>query len=201
MTGSAQASAHTRARAAALHDDGGLLNRAVLAVAGVAVVAAAGGVVLAAPWAQTSAVPDVVATGEGPVPFRPPDSAAGSCYQLYSLRTLPDATFAFAGTVTTIDTGGPLFTDSMTFAVDRWFRGGEAPEVTLPVPAPARPGDTSFSSGQDDVPAVTVGTQLLVAGSSRSGEPGMEDPIAWATCDFVRYFDPDTAQSWADVLD
>lgn len=172
-----------------------------VAVVATAVGAAAGAAVLvgAAPWAVTSSPPDVVASGEGTVPFQT-DSGSASCYQLYSPETLPDATFAFSGTVTTIDTGGPLFTDSMTFSVDEWFRGDDAAEVTLPMPTPAEPGDTSFRSGQHEVPSVTVGTRLLVAGSSRSGAPGTEDPIPWATCDFVRYYDQATAQVWAAAL-
>lgn len=173
----------------------------VIALAGGAlVVVATMSLLAAAPWAVDSTVPRTVASGTGAVPFDTADSSGASCFQVYSPSTLPDATFAFAGTVTAIDTGGPFFTDEMLFDVDDWYRGGDGGAVSLPMPAPARRGDTSFFSGQDAVPSVTVGARLLVAGSSRSGRPGMADPQVWATCGFVRYYDDETAAVWQAVL-
>jgi len=178
---------------------------AMVAVATAAAVLAA---VLAvtAPWAVTTQRPDVVATGQGPVPVE--DGGAASCAFAYSPDVLADqVTFAFDGTITRIDTGSLFESNRVTFEVTTWFRGpgADAPaSITLPMsPAAPRTGadaTTREDSRMLDTPGYTVGTRLLVAGAARFGGGPLEDPVVWG-CDFTRYYDRPTAQQWAAALD
>ncbi len=184
--GAASASGPTRRR-----------QRWVGAGAVAAAVAASAALVVTAPWDVRGTPPDGVATGSGAL--REGGGSSGSCAQMYDLENLPDATFAFDGTVTATEVGGPLGDAYVTFAVEEWFRGGSGEQATALMTAPVRPGDTSFNSSQSSMPTYTVGTRLLVSGSSRRGEPGMVDPLVWG-CGFTRYHDAATSAQWRAVL-
>lgn len=101
---------------------------------------------------------------------------AASCVETYSLNTLPRRQIAFEGTVEALDG------DRVTFAVNRWFRGGDAASATL-AGASALAGPTS--AGPDMV--LSPGARLLVAG---------DGGYAWA-CGFTQPYDVATAANWA----
>lgn len=167
--------------------------------AGAVGITALTGLAMTAPWAVTTSRPEVVATGTGALPEGGVAGSSASCAQEYSLSALRDATFAFDGTVTAIDPGGPLASNQVTFVVEEWFLGDADAEVTLGMVAPVKPSGTAFNSAQDTTPSYTVGTRFLVSGSSRSGEPGMQDRIVWG-CGFTRYHDSGTAADWREEL-
>lgn len=170
-------------------------------VAGAVAASIAGGaVVVAAPWSVQTTRPDIVATGTGALPEGESATGAGSCAVDYSLTTLAERTFAFAGTVIAIDTGGLFGTNRVTFQVQEWFRGGTATEVTLDMVPPIEPGGTATDSRQLTTPSYTVGTRLLVSGASRGGDAQLEDGIVWG-CGFTRYYDPTTAAAWRDAME
>jgi len=101
------------------------------------------------------------------------------CVELYSLETLANREFAFDGTVTSIDE------TAVTFAVGTWFRGGDAPEVTLD-----GTGLTGGSISIDGGTTLVEGDRYLV-----SGDGG----FVW-TCGFTFAYDEATAADWAATV-
>ncbi|MEJ5947008.1 hypothetical protein WDZ17_17070 [Pseudokineococcus basanitobsidens] len=191
-------------RAAAARARSRRRRTALVATAATAAVLAAV-LVVTAPWAVTTQRPDVVATGQGPVPVE--QDGAASCAFAYSPQVLAEqVTFAFDGTITRIDTGSLFQSNRVTFEVTTWFRGpdtGAPASITLPM-SPAEPragadGITREDSRMLDTPSYTVGTRMLVAGAARFGGGPLEDPVVWG-CDFTRYYDQPTAQQWATAL-
>lgn len=181
-------------------------RRTALVAAATAAAVLAAVLVITSPWAVTTQRPDVVATGQGPVPVE--QDGAASCAFAYSPQVLAEqVTFAFDGTITRIDTGSLFQSNRVTFEVTTWFRGPEvdAPaSITLPMsPAEPRTGADGITRGDSrmlDTPSYTVGTRMLVAGAARFGGGPLEDPVVWG-CDFTRYYDQPTAQEWATALD
>ena len=123
--------------------------------------------------ATTSPTPPV----DGTVPTGPP--SLGSCVEIYSLDTLAHRAVAVDATVTTV--AG----DDVTFEVNRWFTGGEAPTVTLHG-ASTLGGLTSAGPSVD----LSPGTRLLVAG---------DGGFAWG-CGFTQPFDAAVAEEWASAF-
>jgi hypothetical protein len=123
-------------------------------------------------------------------------SATASCVEEYGPEAVRNRSFSFDGTVQAVGTaagsdgpaGGYV---PVTFTVHEWYAGGEAPTVTVEMPAP---GEVSSADGEAD--DYGPGSRLLVAGEPRWGGPEpLEDAIAWG-CDFTRYHDPETAREW-----
>lgn len=125
-------------------------------------------------------------------------AAAVRCVERYSPTTVVDRAFAFDGVVTDIGSAesnrpdrGPLDLVGVTFEVIEWFSVGSASTVTIDMESPDRRAPRLSES----VPSYALGSRLLVSGEPRWGGPPLEDAIAWG-CDFTRYHDPGTAESW-----
>lgn len=127
------------------------------------------------------AVVMIVTAGVLPAPTGPSPSGlgVGFCVEQYSPETLERRSVAFDGSVTAI--GG----DSVTFAINRSYRGTQGSTITLA--APGMTGESVTSAGG---PRFEVGQRYLVAG---------EDGFAWA-CGFSQPYEPDTAAEWEQVL-
>lgn len=124
-----------------------------------------------------------------------PAGAAYSCVQNYSAETLVQRSFAFDGTVLAIEIrrdprlpGGEDEVPWVTFEVNRWFRGGSAPEVGVWV---------EFLNIETSAGTISAepGTRLLVAGEPRWDGKPLEDPIAWP-CGFSRRWTTEAAAEW-----
>ena len=149
------------------------------AAAAFVVLAAVGGLVLAGDDADSTDVaadPSSADTSAGAI--SPGGSSTGSCVEVYDTDTLAKRETAFAGTVASIDG------DSATFEVDRWFRGGDGPTVTLRG-AEVLGGMTSAGEA-----VLTPGAEVLVAG---------DGGFAWA-CGFTQPHAPAVAEQWAEVF-
>jgi hypothetical protein len=124
------------------------------------------------------------------------ESESSSCVKEYSAATVRDRAFAFDGTITAIGAsrtnrpGAALPLVAATFSVNRWFRGGTGPTVTVDI----EPGP-----GEDPAPAFDVGTRLLVSGEPRWGGAPLNDAIAWS-CGFTRPYDKTTADTWREAF-
>jgi hypothetical protein len=155
------------------------------------------------PSSAPPAVPPPSVEADAPTPTPESQSRvtltfAASCVWLFSPETLRDRAFAFDGTVESVETrvDPRLPTEEsqsqelpwVTFKVNRWFKGGESPEVEIWVD-PHSPGGVS---------AVEPGDRLLVAGEYRWGQPP-EDPLAWG-CGFTQPHTPEAAAAWADAM-
>lgn len=127
----------------------------------------------------------------------PRSADAASCAFGYSPRAVADRPLAFDGTVAAIGPGHsdrpgpPAIYVGVTFTVNEWFAGGSAPTVTVDLPPPF----SHLPPGADGPAAYDVGTRLLVSGGHRWGGITMADAVAWG-CDFTRYYDPGTADTW-----
>ncbi|MFT4011424.1 MAG: hypothetical protein QM655_15420 [Nocardioidaceae bacterium] len=134
------------------------------------------------------------------------DGGAGACkiYTPRSTMNLADQTagFAFDGTVTAIGGSHSLTNPygeghrvaTATFAVHHWYRAGTGkgePTITIEVPI-----DDSIDPGP---PPFQVGTRLLVSGSAGGARSVDRDGWLAYGCGFTRYYDPVTAQQWADA--
>ena len=147
---------------------------AVLAVAGVA-IAAVGGGGDDEPAPEQAAPTTAVPPTQGPV--TPGGSSLGSCVETYDLQTLQNREVAFAGTVESVEG------DQVTFAVERWFRGGDGDTATL----------TSATAGAitpGGASPLTPGARVLVAG---------DGGFAWE-CGFTQPYDDAVAAAWATAL-
>lgn len=119
--------------------------------------------------------------GESAAPATTAGPAVGpgtaSCVEEYDLQTLANREIALDGTVASIDGA------QITFAVERWFRGGSGDAVTL----------TSSTGGAvtpDAGPPLAVGSRLLVAG---------DGGFVWG-CGFTQRYDDGVAADWAAVF-
>ncbi|MBI2708346.1 MAG: hypothetical protein HYX34_01425 [Actinobacteria bacterium] len=148
----------------------------VVIVAGAAALAAVNSGDGGAPQAAPDRRPPVTT---GPSTTAPPPPGSLSCVTRYDLTTLVDREVAFEGTVTRV--AG----DSVTFTVDRAFKGVEGSTVTLRG-AEVLGGTTSAGPGVD----LSPGSRLLV-----SGDGG----FAWG-CGFTRPWDGATASRWAGAF-
>jgi hypothetical protein len=121
-------------------------------------------------------------------------NVAGSCVEAYSPATLAKRALAFDGTVTTIGQPSPSGREvadpyvPVTFAVNRWLRGGHGAQVTVAM----FPPDTTTTV--DNAP-YGIGSRLLVSGEDRWGSPSLDSPVAWA-CGFTRWYTDADAQTW-----
>lgn len=108
-------------------------------------------------------------------------TSLGSCVERYSPETLTARSFAFDGTVSSVEKGTTeTGSDSVTFSVNRWYKGGDdGGSVTLK--AFGVGGVTSAGSISG-----TAGERLLVTGD--------EDTI-W-TCGFTQPYTTQAAAEW-----
>ncbi|WP_436795044.1 hypothetical protein [Actinospongicola halichondriae] len=115
------------------------------------------------------------------------DQSAASCVAAFSAETLRARSFAFDGTVATVeeaqDPKAPEPETGMlrvTFEVNEWFAGGDGDTADVWVPR-----------------AVVVGDRLLVSGEPRWGGDLLDDAIAWTGCGgFTSAYSPDDADLW-----
>lgn len=119
-------------------------------------------------------------------------AAEASCVEAYSERALAGRTFAFDGTVLSVerpsagDRADPYV--PVTFRVARWYRGGQGDRATVAM----LPPEAGTSVGGD---RWTVGSRLLVSGADRWDDAGLRTPVAWA-CGFTRWYDRADARVW-----
>jgi hypothetical protein len=156
-----------------------LLRRLGLAAAGVAVVAAAA----AGAYALLQDEAEEVIVGGDPIG----SGAMGMCIQ-YTEEMLLDQDFAFDGTVvaideTVVDEGFSTYT--VTFEVHRWFRGGEASEVSYE--ATGLIGETSLALTG---PGLELGKRFLISGS---------ETYVWG-CGYSLTYDTAIANHWAEIF-
>jgi hypothetical protein len=120
---------------------------------------------------------------------------AASCVEVYGPETLPNRSFAFDGTVASIETRsdpklpvGERKTPWVTFDVNEWFLGGSGDTVAIWM---------DQLNVETSVGAVTaeVGTRLLVSGEPRWGGEPLDDPLAW-TCGFTQEWTEEAAAEW-----
>ena len=139
------------------------LGAAVTAIAGLALVVALG--------------------GRSPAPGITPGGSVGtgsaSCVEPYSKAAINHRSFAFDGTVISIDG------EQVTFNVGTAYRGAAGGTVTLD--APGMTGTTITSAGG---PNLAVGERYLVAG---------DDDFVWA-CGYTQPYDAAVAAEWAAAL-
>lgn len=127
-------------------------------------------------------------------------STAASCVEVYSPEALASRSFAFDGTVTSIETRtdpklpkGQQEVPWVTFDVSTWFIGGSEPTVGI------------WMDGLNvDTSAGTItaqeGTRLLVAGEPRWGGKPLDDPLAW-TCGFTQPWSEQALREWTAATD
>jgi hypothetical protein len=167
-----------------------------LVAASVAAVAGAGALTDPPP-AERTATPPLAASSAAQRTGALPDAANGSCALTYTPREAARRAFTFDGTVTAIGPGrsdrpnSVLAHVGVTFTVNEWFSGGSGQTVTVDM-SPPLGALTAMGYGP---PAYGIGTRLLVSGEHRWGGKTMADAIAWG-CQFTRYYDPTTADSW-----
>ncbi len=107
--------------------------------------------------------------------------ALGSCVEQYSPSTLAKRSWAFDGTVkssmkATTETGA----DSVTFAVNHWFKGGTSSSITVETYGLGGVTSAGSISGQ-------VGERMLVTG---------EEDSLW-TCGFTQPYTETVAADWS----
>jgi hypothetical protein len=132
----------------------------------------------------------------------PEDAPAGSssetaalCVEVYSPETLANRSFAFDGTVVSIETrtdpklpAGQRETPWVTFDVHDWYLGGSGGEVGVWMDGLNVETSVGFIEAE-------TGTRLLVAGEPRWGGDPLDDPLAW-TCGFTQPWSEDAAAEW-----
>lgn len=131
-----------------------------------------------------------------------------SCVEEYSPENLAHRSFAFDGTVKSIEmrkdpawpsgvTSDPSGLPWVTFQVNRWYKGGEGGEVAVwmqasQVPCDDGNGVRSISTGTF---SAHVGTRLLVAGEPWGIGTVPEQGIAW-NCGFTQPYTAQAAAEW-----
>ena len=120
--------------------------------------------------ATAMTTPDTVSEG-----VSPGGSSTGSCVEIYDLQTLVNREVAFDGTVDSVDG------DEITFTVNRWYRGGANPKVTL-----SGASVLGGVSSAESTVSVEPGTRLLVAG---------DGGFVWS-CGFTQPYDAAVAGQW-----
>lgn len=161
----------------------GALGLVVAVVVGAGILGQGGGAPLSSAVPSTGPGASAPVAGGGtatPGPTGGPIGAGGMamCAFLYDLDTLRDREWAFDGTLSAIEG------NQGTFAVSRWFTGGEGVSVTVTVDG------MTAESGLLGGPGLEVGGRYLVAG---------DDEFAWS-CGFTQYWNADVAADWARVL-
>jgi hypothetical protein len=118
-----------------------------------------------------------------------PLSTAVSCVASFSLETLALRSWAFSGTVTSVESVADSRLGDVpaaTFDVDDWYRGGSQPDVTVELAL----GNESELAGP-----IEPGDRLLVSGEPRWGGEPLDDPVAWP-CGFTRRWSVEDAATW-----
>lgn len=131
-------------------------------------------------------------------PGRTNNQAAGDaaeCVQAYAPDTLVLRSFAFDGTVTSIEIRedsrlpeGEQEVPWVTFEVHRWFKGGSASEVGVWIE------NLNVNTTVGTIEA-EPGTRLLVSGEPRWGGDTLDDAIAWP-CGFTQPWTEEGASEW-----
>lgn len=162
-----------------MRDGGSLSGRSMgrSRVAFGAVTGALLAVALVALIAPRASAPGVL-PGEVP-PSSPGGPISASCVETYGLDGLGRRTFAFDGTVLTIDG------DEVTFEVNDAFRGVATDRVAL-----TATGMTAAVISSAGGPNLVPGERYLVAG---------DDRFVWA-CGFTQDYDPAIAATWRETL-
>jgi hypothetical protein len=117
-------------------------------------------------------------SGQDPAPLAlelPPADAAMSCI-MFDVAFLAEMPVAFGGTVTAIEDG------EVAVDVDRWYRGGEAEQVTIAVPGQqtsAALDGVDFRTGERYLITATDGT-VNGCGFSGPATPELENAFAEA---------------------
>lgn len=155
---------------------------AILVLGGFGAIAAVGGLGDAEPG--TSATPPSAET---------PVMSEASCAFEYNPSTLAERSWAFDGTLISLDSVddsqlGPV--PSATFSVNQWYRGGSGDLVTV---------QFEMGSISEFVREVEPGARLLVTGEPRWGGQPLDDPVAWG-CGFTQSWNADAAESWAHAF-
>lgn len=191
-----------------------LLAAAATAAAVMAIVAIGGVVALSGVVRN----PPPVASAPGPPAPAPPSTGghgdlfpneATSCAVHYP-ADLADTELAFDGTVTAIGTepvndpawpagGGPDVDVPVTFAVNRWYRGGGGATITVAMRPPGTVDSTQLDTQASW--SYQVGSRLLLSSGwlrSGTGRP-WRYPRAWS-CGFTRWHTADDAALWDEVF-
>ena len=123
------------------------------------------------------------------------ESTSALCVEVYSPETLANRSFAFDGTVRSIEErtdpklpAGEGESSWVTFEVNQWFAGGSADTIGIWMDALNVETSTGSVSAE-------VGTRLLVSGEPRWGGEPLEDPLAW-TCGFTQEWTEQAAAEW-----
>jgi hypothetical protein len=151
---------------------------------------------IAAPSVPHSGATTAAPTRQGPVP----SGASEDCVETYSPAAVAGRSFAFDGTVTAIGpaqsnrAGQVLPLVGVTFKVNQWFRGGSNDTVTVDW----YPPHLGNSNTDPSLASYGVGSRLLISGEPRFGGAALDAPVAW-TCGFTRYYDRQTAATWASA--
>jgi hypothetical protein len=116
----------------------------------------------------------------------------GSCVEQFSVDALASRSWAFDGTITEVvpakdlESGAPEdIVTSVTFRVDRWYKGGSGDTVT--VKTYNIPGVQASNEGPDP----SVGARILASG---------EDDYIWG-CGFSKPFSEENAGLFAQAFD
>ncbi len=135
--------------------------------------------------ATASAPSDDATAAGGTVPAVGTSVTAGSCIEQYSIETLKNRDYAFAGTIKSIESDAADGPDAVVFTVQEWFKG-----------AARRPRDaTRKAYGFGSVTSAggtphAVGQRLLVAG---------DEDFVWE-CGFTQPYDAEVAADWDEAL-
>lgn len=148
-------------------------------------------------------VAGLASCGNGVAPDSPaeaehPDDAS-SCVEVYGLNTLLNRSFAFDGTVLSIEVrtdpqlpAGEQEVPWVMFDVHRWFKGGQTEAVGVWI--------ENLNIG---TPSGTIeaepGIRLLVSGEPRWGGAPLDDAIAWP-CGFTRPWSRELSSEWATAF-
>ena len=135
----------------------------------------------------------------------PPALGGGMCVETYSSETLRNRAFAFDGTITAIEQrNDPAIDDGqsadvpktpwVTFAVNRWYKGGTAQTIGIWVPGLSGGGGTGAVLSTGGLSG-DVGTRLLVAGEEIGVGADPTQLIAW-NCGFSQPYTPEAAAAW-----
>lgn len=172
-------------------------------LAAAAVAAAIVGTLVVNPF-QSDPPPPVAV--DQPTPAVPAPTASttiqvsGSCRVSYSLEELKKVGFAFDGTVVSAvrAPGVAPMGHTVTFTVHRWFKGNGGQQVRALIWLPPQGGDPVVTSSVG--PEYSIGSRMLVSGSSiRGGPDPLKDPVVWG-CDFTRPYTASDAATWQKVF-
>lgn len=128
-----------------------------------------------------------------------PVGDAASCVEVYEPNTFANRSFAFDGTISSIEVrtdpqlpAGEQEIPWVMFDVHQWFLGGETKTIGVWV----ENLHMETSSGTIEV---EPGTRLLVSGEPRWGGAPLDDAIAWP-CGFTRPWSEELSSEWATAF-